>query len=216
MGPAPGFHRDTACLARRPDPALGDVVCSGLAVPIVCADCAEKVSDGRVARPPGNGDQGHVALQCRLDQRPRQRAIAEMHVLWDERDAAAGGHHRLDPIFALTAIDDLGLEALLPAALEDQRGFFTIGPQQEALAFEVDETYGFLPLEAVAHWEDHDDAFAIKPVVPQSAVGRAEARGQRNTEGPIKQQLLEPCRFPVYECELDSRMLNAKAGQERC
>src|SRR6516164_9718292 len=166
MGPAPGFHRDTACLARRTDPALGDVVYSGLAFPFVCADCAEEVSDGRVARPPGNGDQGHVALQYRLDQRPRQRAIAEMHVFWHERDAATGGHHRLGPIFALTAIDDLGLEALLPAALEDQRGLFTIGPQKEALAFEVDETHGFQPLEAVAHGEDHDDPFAIKPIVP--------------------------------------------------
>src|SRR6516164_1733915 len=92
MGPAPGFQGDTDCFARRTDPALGDVVCSGLAVPIVCADCAEEVSDGGVARPPGNGDEGHIALQCRLDQRPRQRAIAEMHVLRHERDAAAGGH----------------------------------------------------------------------------------------------------------------------------
>ena len=80
--------------------------CGGLAVPLVCADGADEVLDGRVVGTSGDGNKANVAVHRWLDQRPRECAMAEMHVLRHEGDAAAGGNHHLDPIFPLAAIDD--------------------------------------------------------------------------------------------------------------
>src|SRR5215468_1835678 len=136
---------------------------------------------GKVVGASGNGDEGDLAIQRRLDKLPRRGAMTQMQVLRHERDPAAGGNHHLNRILPLAG-DDARLEPLDAAAFEQKRTLLAIGPQEDTFMLEVGETHAFLPFEAVTLGKYHDDTFAIESVMPQPPIRGPKSCGHSDIE----------------------------------